>query len=29
MFGSADMSIKGITKAGHQVEIFRDGNFII
>jgi len=29
MFGSADMSIIGTTAAGDEVEIFRDGNFVI
>lgn len=29
MFGSSDMSIKGITEDGREIEIFRNGNFII
>jgi len=29
MFGSADMSITGITTSGEEVVIFRDGNFVI
>jgi aminopeptidase len=29
MFGTADLSVKGITKDGKEVVIFKDGNFII
>jgi len=29
MFGNSDMAIKGLTKDGKEIEIFRNGNFII
>ena len=29
MFGSADLQVKGITKDGKEVIIFKDGNFVI
>jgi aminopeptidase len=28
MFGSADMSITGITASGEEVPVFRDGNYV-
>jgi aminopeptidase len=29
MFGSSDMNIVGITKDGKEIQIFKDGNFVI
>jgi leucyl aminopeptidase (aminopeptidase T) len=29
MFGSADMSIVGVTASGEEVVVFKDGNFAI
>jgi len=29
MFGSADMSITGVTPAGEEIPVFRNGNFVL